>query len=61
MAVRFTPPDAAASEIGTSVDGTAGTNDVVAGIVDLAVRGWYRRNPTGSVGGGVGGGGGGRW
>lgn len=43
VAVRFTPPDgAAASEIGTLVDGTAGTNDVVAGIVDLAVRGYLR-------------------
>lgn len=43
VAVRFTPPDdASPSEIGALIDGTAGTNDVVAGIVDLAVRGYLR-------------------
>ncbi|WP_194793273.1 DUF2207 domain-containing protein [Raineyella fluvialis] len=43
VAVRFTPPeDAAPSEIGTLIDGRAGRNDVVAGIVDLAVRGHLR-------------------
>lgn len=47
VAVRFTPPDGASpSEIGTLVDGTAGTNDVVAGIVDLAVRGYLRIEET---------------
>ncbi len=43
VAVRFTPPeDATASEIGTLVDGTANSRDVVAGIVDLATRGYLR-------------------
>lgn len=47
VAVRFTPPDdLSASEVGTLIDGNAGTNDVVAGIVDLAVRGYLRIDET---------------
>ncbi|MEA5155890.1 DUF2207 domain-containing protein [Raineyella sp.] len=43
VAVRFTPPeDASPGQVGTLIDGRAGTNDVVAGIVDLAVRGRLR-------------------
>ncbi|SDB95620.1 Predicted membrane protein [Raineyella antarctica] len=47
VAVRFTPPEGVtAGEIGVLVDGRAGTNDVVAGIVDLAVRGYLRIDET---------------
>ena len=47
VAVRFTPPDdVSASEVGTLIDGSAGTNDVVAGIVELAVRGYLRIDET---------------
>lgn len=43
VAVRFTPPDdTSAGEAGTVIDGTAGKRDVVASIVDLAVRGHLR-------------------
>lgn len=43
VTVRFTPPDdATAGQVGTLIDGRAGRNDVVAGIVDLAVRGQLR-------------------
>ncbi|WOP19375.1 DUF2207 domain-containing protein [Raineyella sp. LH-20] len=43
VTVRFTPPDdASPGQIGTLIDGRAGRNDVVAGIVDLAVRGQLR-------------------
>lgn len=43
VAVRFTPPDdVSPGEVGALVDGTAGTNDMVASIVDLAVRGYLR-------------------
>ena len=47
VAVRFTPPDdVSAGEIGALIDGTAGTNDIVAGIVDLAVHGYLRIDET---------------
>lgn len=43
VAVRFTPPEGISpGEVGALIDGSAGTNDVVASIVDLAVRGYLR-------------------
>lgn len=47
VAVQFTPPDARPGEIGTLIDERADRRDVVATLIDLAVRGHIRITQTG--------------
>ncbi|MEL4358658.1 MULTISPECIES: DUF2207 domain-containing protein [unclassified Luteococcus] len=47
VAVQFTPPDARPGEIGTLVDEKADRRDVVATLIDLAVRGHIQIAQTG--------------
>lgn len=48
VAVAFQPPkNVSPAEAGTLVDGTAGTDDVAAAMLDLAVRGHIRITPKG--------------